>query len=176
MTFDALTQPFRSYYHQLPENTGPSIGRSALYSFTISLLVVNFKSFRQPLISAGAAAAAALVHALATPFFNFVFGNNEFRWYQEGFKLTIDALLVHQILHLTSGGSKIKFLSKRILKSPFIFLPSTHLVKIAADLSVPLLNWTVGWWDPARAQGVKQWLVERDVDFTTRSNAIFIGI
>lgn len=180
MTFDALTQPFRLYYNQLPENTGPSICKSALYSFTISLLAVNkfadFKSFRQPLLSAGIAAAAALVNALVTPLFNFIFGNNEVGCLQEGFKLMVNALAVHQILYLTSTVGKIKFVSQHFFKSPYPVLLSSQLVKFGVCLSVPVLNWTIGWWDPARPQVIKQWFVERGVDFTTRSNAIFIGI
>ncbi|MCE2982174.1 MAG: hypothetical protein LW832_01285 [Parachlamydia sp.] len=171
-------ESLRVYAKGLPSNIVPSMGRSALYSFTASLIFVNgglapLKNMQQPLISACVAAIASLLHALLTPFFNYIFDNENIRWYQEPIKLFIGILAMDRLVAGTLPG-KLHFFSKRLFQSRLLFLSSNDLIKTAADFSVPVLNWTIGWRAGSDPYQLKNWLAERGVDFTTKSNAVFL--
>ena len=112
--FDAIKQGCQNYYNQIPDNSLPTIGKSAILSFTITILLSrgtlpnicnsSLEDFRRPLSSAGFAALAAVVHALTTPIFNKIFGdNNQNNFYRESIKHVFNVSLVRFAI-LQAGG------------------------------------------------------------------------
>lgn len=80
MAFQAINQAFSNYYKELPIQILPTIGQSAMFSFTIGVWLVYDSNkaldITKPLFMAGVAALASTIHALATPFFKSVLGKN----------------------------------------------------------------------------------------------------
>ncbi len=94
--FQAIKDGFQNYYNQIPNETLSAIGRSAVYSFTYSFFLgrhVNPLNLTTPLVSAGYAALASTIHAVTTPIFNYMFGNQDVYFIQEFAKLCISISL-----------------------------------------------------------------------------------
>ena len=88
--FEAIGGACQYYYDEFPKEVVPTVCKSALFSFTATLIYTSYPSnsalnVARALFAAGLAALASLVHALITPLFKGVFGNN-FKFIQEYFK------------------------------------------------------------------------------------------
>lgn len=81
MVLATISQAFQNYYDELPMEIIPTIGKSAIFTFTVSAIFSSrnaegaFDATR-PLLKAGVAALASTIHALLTPLFNKVLGRN----------------------------------------------------------------------------------------------------
>lgn len=179
MFIDTISNCIHSYYASLPRNTGAAAARSALYTFTASLLAVNpwgqAIHLTRPLCMGGVAALASLIHALTVPLFNRLFGYDEVKWYQEGIKIVINVTLIHALFK-TSAMLKVDWMSRYVFHKAPLYLFSTTMSSFAGDLSTLILNWTVGWKDEAFPHHYKQWLRGRGVDFNARSSATYLVI
>ena len=105
--FDAIKQTCQTYYDQLPNDIPRTVCQSAIYSFTISMVFRNLRlglpeNLRQPFAAAGIAALASLVHALTTPLFNSLFGDQNVTYFRETLKYAINGTLVHLLFNSTS--------------------------------------------------------------------------
>lgn len=103
----------KSYYDDIPQDTFRSVGRSAVVSFTVTLLITSrcFGKFAQgeavdlarPAIAAVIAATATLIHALTTPLFNAIFGDNEVKFEREILKYVCILSCTYQVLNQVSA-------------------------------------------------------------------------
>lgn len=78
---DAVINVCQSYYDNIPSNALSTIGKSAAYSFFISFAFLpkvagEPMDMARPIAAAGYAALVSLIHALTTPIFNGIFGDN----------------------------------------------------------------------------------------------------
>jgi hypothetical protein len=87
--FSPVINICQSYYDHLPHDIVQTVSQSALYSFTITLLISN-RSARAgsfnlllPIVPAGIAALTSLVHALLTPLFDGIFGDRKVKFHRE---------------------------------------------------------------------------------------------
>lgn len=134
---NAIRQTCQDYYNQLPRDTARTVLQSAMFSFTAALLIVKGKSMKEsmvdytrPLIASGVAALAATIHALATPFFNTIFGNSDqVTFYQEAFKVIIVRTLTNLLVYYASART-LNFITSQFL----LELVSTNMVKSGAHL------------------------------------------
>lgn len=130
---DAMIEPFKSYYNELPENTLYCVGSSTVFSFVASVILARgsplqiyqstVSDFRHALFASGCAAAASLIHAFMTPIFNRFFGDDDQNKVQREFiTFVVDvSLLKLSILSISSDIGEvavgIRFLSLNLLKS-----------------------------------------------------------
>lgn len=73
----------KEYYNEIPSDTLVKVGKSASISFTVYLIVVNSLismrpivenlNLKEPLLAAGIAGTASLIHGLTNPLFNRIF-------------------------------------------------------------------------------------------------------
>lgn len=112
---DAIIEPVKNYYNELPDNTMYCVGRSAVFSFVVSVLLKrgsppeifqsSLEDFRRPLFASGCAAAASLIHGLMTPFFNRLFGDDDQnKVHREFITFIVDISLVKLSILTTSGN------------------------------------------------------------------------
>jgi hypothetical protein len=155
MVISAIKQTCQSYYDALPEEIVPTIAKSALCTLAISVIFIkrDFKeviNLASPLLNAGVAALASTIHALMTPFFNYVFGTKKLDWTHEMIKSVTTAVLASgltsmaltaqvnlvafKLFHLISANSFIAFFSSApraddgsVLPKPFIKENSIYL-------------------------------------------------
>lgn len=70
--FGAISNVCQSYYNDLPDNTLQTVGKSALFSYSINFILVK-KPLAEPInlsrtiASAGIACLASLIHSLTNP-------------------------------------------------------------------------------------------------------------
>jgi hypothetical protein len=90
--FNPVINSCQFYYDHLPHDIVQTVSKSALYSFTIALVISN-KSARAdsfnlliPITSAGIAALASVVHAILTPLFDGIFGDRKVQFHREFIK------------------------------------------------------------------------------------------
>jgi len=132
--FNVIQQRCLSYYNEIPVDTFPTIAKSAIFSFMISitrgeLKLTSIEQYTRPLIAAGIAAVAALVHAILSPIFNTAFGNNnQITQYQEIMKSILVTGLTRVLLGyatnqrvdvMKTNWGAISFLSINLIKSAF---------------------------------------------------------
>lgn len=107
MVFQSIKNVCQAYYNDLPNDTFQTIGKSALFSFTVTLLLTNSLrklndapiNFARPLVAAGVAVTASLIHALTTPIFNYIFGDKETKIYREVLKYFINLSCTYLIFN-----------------------------------------------------------------------------
>ncbi len=125
------------YYDNIPSDTFQTVCKSAIYSYTFSVLLANKPAqweaginLALPLASAGVAALASLIHALTTPLFNAIFGDKEVyvhrEWIKQFTNMTIKTGIV---AYLTS--TKVSFVAHNLGPPSFHLL--TSLCKCIPD-------------------------------------------
>jgi hypothetical protein len=133
MVFAAATRGFHFYWDNIPDDTVITVGQSALYTFAICLIFRNPTYFSHTgttdlnpaFKAAGIAACASLVHALVTPIFNYLFGDNEILPHREYLKrLTVVIIVILSVQYATT--SKINLVVKDFFRLfPLSLVPST---------------------------------------------------
>lgn len=126
------------YYDNLPSDTFQTVCKSAIYSYTFSVLWANDMrkweagiNLALPLASAGVAALASLIHALTTPLFNAVFGDKEVYFHREWIKqFTNMTIKAGVIAYFTS--TKVNFVVHNL--GPPSFHLATSLLKCLPDM------------------------------------------
>ncbi len=172
MIFNTVQDRFHVYYAQLPANTLPSMFRSALYSFSISFIIGGIDSrtiqLTRPLITAGVAGLATLIHALTNPFFNYIFENQRIKWHQEAIRFIIDvtatSLLVRQ-----AAAFKVQELIFQ--KAAFWFM-STHVARLGIDLTISC----IGALDEEAVTQARNWLGTWGIKFDTDDNPTYLVV
>jgi hypothetical protein len=152
--FHAVRQTCQDYYSEIPKNTLHTIARSALYSFSITLFITNYKNllddanlnFARPMVAAALGATASCIHALTTPLFNDIFGDNNVRLHRELLKYCFNMTCVYVLWnYLTPYKTHLFALSVfniiplNVIKSEFDILPLTldlvfHLAGIQTNI------------------------------------------
>lgn len=127
--FDTIRQKCQEYYDQIPPDTLSKMAKSALFSFSISLILLNKRSpgapwnLSKPLLNAGVAALASFVYALTAPLFNALFGDKHLRFHREIMKnLVVVTLTSTFVNYLTT--SKVNFAAFNFVA----FLPSNVVI------------------------------------------------
>lgn len=170
--FNTVQNHFHDYYTQLPLNTCPSIFRSALYSFSISFILGGVDSraiqLTRPLMTAGVASTATLIHALTNPVFNYIFENRGVKWHQETIRFIIDITVTSL---LASHVTTIKVQELAFEKTAFWFM-STHAARVGVDLAVGL----IGTLDERIATQARNWLGTWGFKFNIEDNPTYIVI
>lgn len=172
MVFNTVHDHFHSYYAQLPVNTLPSVFRSALYSFSVSFILVGIDSktihLTRPLIAAGVSGTAALVHALTNPLFNYIFENHGIKWHQEAIRFIIDVTTTSLLInHVTT----LKVQELVFQKTAFWFM-STHVARLGIDLTLSF----IGAVDEEAATQTRNWLGTWGVKFDTEDNPTYLVV
>lgn len=112
---DAIKRGCQYYYDNIPANTMHTVCKSAIYSFTITFIMVNRLRFdaitKQALpleltrayVSAGVAVIASTIYALMTPVFTVAFGDNAIKAHREFIKyFVVAALTYHSTLSIAA--------------------------------------------------------------------------
>jgi len=131
--FDMIQQRCLSYYDEIPVDTFPTIAKSAIFSFTITIIMprllsnrdlrfVYIEEYTPALITAGLAAVATLVHAILSPIFNRAFGNNsQINVNQELMKYLLVTALTGVCLSYARNQRIRYFVSINLVKSLLYF-------------------------------------------------------
>lgn len=137
---DNIYQSLQNYYDEIPSNTAYCVGRSALFTFTVSvifsgptnqsLIELPSSTFQKPLQLAAYAALASFIHAIATPLFHIIFPDRDQNHFlREGLKSIVDLSLARIIL-LPTGWAQNEELSFGIVCSN-LFTSVTHIFDLA---------------------------------------------
>lgn len=172
----AIKDGYLSYYNQIPADTLPAIGRSAIYSFTFSFITVRSRAptmdLTTCLVSAGYAALASTIHALTTPIFNYMFGNQDVYFLQEAAKCWINiSLSLTLVSYITT--KQINFVAMK-------YFFGASLVSLTAyfDLFPKALNYLgQQFHDPsliAGAQKIRDVLKTLGLDSQAGVNAVYL--
>lgn len=89
---DAMRQKCQDYYDHIPADTLPAMAKSALFSFSISLIFIDRRQpwdLTQPLIKGSVAALASCIYSLTAPFFNGAFGDDRHLYHRELLKMGV---------------------------------------------------------------------------------------
>lgn len=107
--FNAVGNFCNNYYQQLPDDGLKSAGLSAMGSFLASATVICMKSgyyqmqpdFTRAGLAAGVTFAAAIIHTITTPIFNYLFDNpnNQFNGFYEFAKFSMTVYLTHFLIN-----------------------------------------------------------------------------
>ena len=112
--FDAIQTACNDYYQAMPNYSLRAVGRSAVFTFTASVIFSNIGggplNFMRPATAASVAVLASTINALTTPFFNWIFENQDYKIHQEFIRFIIDVTLIH---HLISFATPFKVLTKK---------------------------------------------------------------
>lgn len=132
----------QSYYNEIPERTLQTIGISAIYSFTFHLLsmpVVKGRGYEvnllRPILAASAAALASLIHALTTPIFRFIFGDNRVYFHRQLMRSLV-AILATDAIFNYSTAKKINLIAFQV--SPHL---PVGLMQAALSDAINLVDW-----------------------------------
>lgn len=128
-----------SYYEQIPQDTLFAIGQSAIYSFSITLLLQPSSSLVRPLYSAGLAALATLIYSVTNPIFNHIFQDNKYVSHREVTKYMITMVLT-QVLVNTFTPFKVAFLKGADSNLPKFFLLSNTVIKVWLDVYTKMMS------------------------------------
>lgn len=146
---DAMRQKCQDYYDQIPADTLPVIAKSALFSFSISLILIDRTKpydLTQPLIKGGIAALAACIYSLTAPFFNGAFGDNRHLYHRELLKMFVIVSLTTVIYNsLTIGKVSITAL-------PMLTILSWNVIIASFDAAPAIIDHM----DPAAAQEIRK--------------------
>ena len=137
MVLGAIVNTCQEYYRQFPSDTVPKMCKSALYSFTITFVLVRNPQIgdpfnvARPLLAASVASLASLIYALTNPIFNMIFGDKLLRLHREIIKQIVNVTLSSLLIHY-SISSKVNLLalpligsvSMNLFKSLFELVPS----------------------------------------------------
>lgn len=105
MALDVIKQTWDSYYNELPTHILPQIAKSACFTFTISIFLSRGETFdlRNPILKAGIAAIASMIHAVLTPMFNHILAHASLQHaslnpFAETVKSTITAVIASAVV------------------------------------------------------------------------------
>lgn len=140
------------YYQNLPKDLVSSVGRSAIFSFTVTFLVANTDAqlfikpilnrdikhpdFSSPLEAGLAAGTASLIHYLTTPLFNAIFGDREVTFEREIVKWAVNLSCAYLILSQFNTTRKVDL--AWVLFTQTI---SANLTKAWFDIVPRFLRW-----------------------------------
>jgi hypothetical protein len=170
---DFIQNGLSSYYEQLPVNTGPSICRSALYSFSIAVIILKMNSpkavdFTRPLALSAVAATASLVHASTSPFFNYIFENRESGPTQEALHLIFTFTLIHTLLNRPLM-SKINHI---VTHKKTLFFFSSHAVGVGINLLIKGMRYI----HDDYANLIRNWTEPLQIHLPRQSNPAYMAI
>ncbi|MBA2369980.1 MAG: hypothetical protein H0V82_13330 [Candidatus Protochlamydia sp.] len=101
--FDTIQTACNDYYQALPLNSLRAIGRGTIFSFVASATVYNIGggplNFERPAKAASVAFVASAVNALTSPFFNWIFANQESKFPQEFIRFVCDVVITDQVIN-----------------------------------------------------------------------------
>ncbi|WP_068470208.1 hypothetical protein [Candidatus Protochlamydia phocaeensis] len=128
-----LQQGFLSYANQIPRNSLRTVGRSAVFSFTASVILVHLNpqagvNLARPVVAGVTAALAATIHALLIPVFNYIF-SSESTWYKELLIPAFSLTIAHVGLNYAIPSANINLINTLSPFKRFIILPSS-IIKI----------------------------------------------
>lgn len=150
---DSIRQICQGYYDELPTDNLRNAGKSAVYSFALSLFFKSeiFLSLNprvsesigpynivQALFNAKVAALASLIYALTTPFFNKIFGDNRIQLHRE---------ITKHIINQTLTFIAVSFFTTakvNMLAIPVLCMISSNLIVSYAEASFSFMEW----WNP----------------------------
>jgi hypothetical protein len=139
---ESIRSVCRTYYHEMPEQTLQSIGISAVYTFTYHLLtmpVVKGRGYEvnllKPIMAATAASLASLIHALTTPIFTFIFGDNRVTFCRQGIK-SISAVLLTDAIFGYSSTRRVNLAAFQVNR----YL-AVEVVKAAVSDVISVIDW-----------------------------------
>lgn len=168
---NVVLQTVYQYYKQIPANICMTIGKSAFFSFTVTLCLERVSKeavggYTRPLIAMGVAVMAACIHALLTPIFNVYFGNDDqVKLHQEFIKCMIEVSLIKSIVcyatadEMNLQAQKISLISINFIKSLIHTVPSL-----------------VSWMDPLGASEIRDYLNDMGLDTPNGQNTTFIVV
>jgi hypothetical protein len=126
----------------MPEQTLQTIGISAVYTFTYHLLtmpVVKGRGYEvnllKPIMAAAAASLASLIHALTTPIFTFIFGDNQVTFCRQGIK-SISAILSTDAILSYSSTRRVNLVAFQV--NPYL---AVDMMKAAISDIICAVDW-----------------------------------
>ncbi len=143
MNLQVIQNFCQNYYQEIPKDTFQKVGRSAIYSFSIALVLSNGQqfikpetvktvsiNFARPLLLTSVAVTSSLVYALTTPLFNKIFGDDEIVFHRECIKYCVHLSCSYILLtHLTTfnthsiGVAVINAIPVNLFLAEFDLLP-----------------------------------------------------
>ena len=136
---DAIRQSCQNYYDDIPPDTLPTMAKSAIFSFSWTILFNRVPrqpwDITRPLFHAGVAALATLIYSLTTPIFNKIFGDNQILLHREIMKSFVDFSVTTIIIsYLTTSKVDLTAL-------PFIKMLSFNILRALYDLDTAYAAW-----------------------------------
>jgi hypothetical protein len=166
--FASIKNGCQFYYDHLPHDTMQTIGKSALYSFAGTVILVSGIEKKinllLPLTTAAVAALASLIHALINPLFDGIFGDRKINMFREILKaLLVDALTSAVFNKLTTG--KVNWIALNLIGPlPLNFLKSYF----------GLIPAIMDWFDPVTGGQIRDALRYCGLIAEEGSNSIYI--
>lgn len=133
--FDGIKDKFLDYYDQIPPDTFPAIAKSAILTFSCTLLFTRkfddtHLNISRPLFNAGIAALASSIYALTTPFFNTAFGDKDVHFHRELIKFFVNLSITSMIVgYLTSSKVDaaalplLRIIPFKVMMAPLTWIP-----------------------------------------------------
>ncbi len=170
--FNTVKQISRNYCDQIPSDTFPKVAKSALYTFTATLLMSGNMGTKNinlahSLFAAGVASLASLIYALINPFFHAAFGDDRVLFHRELIKQVFVAASISVIVDALTV-SKVNLLSLKILTGI-----SINLLKGLIE-SVPSFYDWVG--DHGTADQIRQGYQFLGIDAKPGSSTVFFTL
>jgi hypothetical protein len=110
---DTIQTACNDYYQAMPDYSARAVGRSAIFTFVASAIFSNIGggplNFVRPAKAASVAVVASAINALTSPFFNWIFANQESKFHQEFIRFICDVTLTH---HLITYAMPFKVITK----------------------------------------------------------------
>ena len=134
------------YYNEMPKDTFHKVGRSALFSFTVTLIMANpiicknpatdfSLKLAQPLLTGCIAGTASLIHALTTPLFNAIFGDNKVLLHREIVKWGVNVTCVYLLL------DRISPIKTHLFFLTFQSTIPVNMIKTLFNLEFDFMDW-----------------------------------
>ena len=162
-----IHQRLNAYYDKIPSNTLVTIAKSAVFSFSVNVMTggisnSSLNTYSQPLMAAGIAALASLIHALMSPVFNSIFQNDhQTTFRQEWIKSLVSVGLTGFSLSYATNG-KIDLLTQQVFS-----LISLNLLKSILHLPLYVLS-------PIEAKKGEDWLIKYGLSTSDGANNTYI--
>lgn len=138
---DAIQTACINYYQEIPAHSLQAVARSWVFSFTASLILSNQPhqtalNFARPLMAASVGALASTINALTTPFFNWMFGNKEYRIHQELIRVLVDMTLTHNLINFGTSH-KVNLFAPQLAAKLVKFYPFSHNIFMKIPFAIP---------------------------------------
>jgi hypothetical protein len=168
----AIYNKCQDYYEQIPEDLFSKMGKSALFTFTITFVFSKQTpgqpyNLSRPLFASGVAALASCIYGLSTPIFNMIFGDERLMFPRE---------VIHQIVNITATSILVNYLNAskvNILALPLVASLSVNLLKSGLDLFPAVAeNWFN---DPPLADEMRTFFKDWGLDVPDGSSSVFVN-